>query len=1576
MIMATKPRHDKAKRPRSSAEVRRLREYLAQSLLPGDPVLDEANLADAAEFVLEAAQRRPDGHASILVRSALGDRRITRIAAINRDMPFLVDSLAATLAAQGLAVDALLHPIVPVRRSADGHFEALPAAAKADDLLESMIYLETERVEARQRRALERELAITLADVHAGVEDWPRLRQRMRDDAEQLQDTEGADLLRWFADGMLTLLGHLTRTRDGATSQRLGICRKSARELLSEDSYERAFAWFGKRGNKDRGPLIIKSNQISRVHRRVPLDLFIVPVIEAGRVTALSVHAGIWTSAALSAPPAKVPLLRRQLAAIGQRLGIQDGGHDAKALVHTLTALPHDLVIGFEDADIERVTTTMMALADSPRPRLAIVTAPLERHLFAFVWLPRDMLSNEMQDRIQQVLEAATQAETLDWSLLIEGGNLAMLRYVLDLRGAAPQPDERALDAELQDLLRGWPDAVEAALAQSEEPARAAALAGRYAEAFPAYYRTAYGPAEAALDIGRLRRLLPDDAERPLRRDARLYADPRDDEAELRLKIYQAGGSMALSDAVPALEHFGFRVLAERATELADSDLGMIHDFRLALPPGAERESLLGRAEAIEQAVAAVINGGAENDPFNRLVPVTDLSAQEADWLRAFYRYLRQASVAFTIPTVVDALRSAPGVTHALIDLFRARHDPAFTGDREAATAEADAAIGAALVAVTAINDDRLLRHYWALIGAVLRTNAFAPAGAEALALKFDSARVPNLPRPVPWREVFVYSRRVEGIHLRAGPVARGGIRWSDRRDDFRTEVLGLMKAQRVKNAVIVPTGAKGGYYPKRLPDQNLPGGREAWAAEGKASYQVFIRALLSITDNILDGKVIHPPGVVVHDGNDPYFVVAADKGTARFSDTANALAAERDFWLGDAFASGGSKGYDHKAMGITARGAWISVQRHFLEMGIDVQEERITVAGCGDMSGDVFGNGMLQSRAIALVAAFDHRHVFLDPAPDPEASWAERQRMFDLPSSSWADYSPELISEGGGVYARSLKRIPLSPQVRAVLGVEEEELDPETLINAILRSPVDLLWFGGIGTYIKASHESRADVGDPANDALRADGRDLRAKVVGEGANLGVTQGGRIEFALRGGRINADFIDNSAGVDCSDNEVNMKIALAAAMREGKLSEKRRVALLESMTDEVAALVLEDNRLQALALSMAEAQGARAVASQTRLIETLEAMGELDRRTEGLAEGDVLSRRAIDGKGLTRPELAVLLSSAKLALQRAIEASDLAADPAAEPLLLSDFPPSMQQPFRRQILDHQLRREIVATVVANRMVNRMGLIHPFELAEEEGVALDQVAAAFVGVCELLDLDTIWTAIDQGAMPERARLALFDRTAQGLRGHMADLLRAGGALPAPSALVGAVSASVAELIDHVDELLAAEARARAEAIAAELVAAGAPKALAFKVANLFAIDGSIGLAQLSRDTGLGSVALTHAFIDLGQRIGLDWAQSMAVAMDPSDPWERLLVAGLARDFQQMRLEFLRRAASGKGKGGGKVEGDLGAQVAEWAARNAAGIDQFRTLVGRAQGAIPLTPATLAQIASQARNLLQR
>jgi glutamate dehydrogenase len=1527
---------------------------LTDGALPGElEGFDDTARAAAARFVAEAAATRAPGTPGIALETGLGeDSRAMRLAVVNDDMPFLVDSIAATIAAHDIAIRRIIHPVVAVERAGDGTLAGIGTGGSR----ESMVYIEMERADARDRSGLVRDLERNLGHVRAAVTDWTELRRAMSDDANKIADAEGAALLRWFQGGSMTLVGHEIWHRDGSVTDAAGICRMELdTPLLADASRALAIDWFEQGGQP---PLLLKSNFISTVHRRAPLDLVLVPLRTKGddgvsRVTGLSIHAGLWTSAALHSTPDEVPMLRARIASLESKFGFDPRGHTGKALAHALTGLPHDLTTAFPAEALEQIALTAMSVTDRPRPKLVLIRSALGRHLFAFVWLPRDEVSTGRRVAIGEMLTRAAHASLLSWSIALEDGPVALLRYTLDLRGEGRMPDAAALDDELERMVRGWLPAVEVALRDDgATPSRAARLALRYAPCFPFGYRNGNPPEEAARDIVRIAGLADINA-----RSVRIY----DHDGKLRIKLYRLGGPLPLSDAVPVFENFGFRVIEEVPTALAGDADGYIHDFEVELPGGG---TLMGDTATVEGAIAAVLELRAENDAFNRLIVEAGLAPASVVLLRAWFRYLRQTGLSYGLVTVVEALRRAPAVATALVDRFAAAHDPARAKDSAAAIAAADAAIAAGLDAVSAIDDDRILRAISGVIRATLRTNAYAPAAAEALAFKLDSSRVPNLPAPLPWREIWVYSPRVEGIHLRAGPVARGGLRWSDRRDDFRTEILGLMKAQRVKNAVIVPTGAKGGFYPKQLPSPTID--RDAWFEEGKESYRIFIRSLLSITDNIVSGAVVHPDSVVIHDGEDPYFVVAADKGTATFSDVANAIAIERGFWLGDAFASGGSVGYDHKAMGITAKGAWVSVQRHFLELGTDVQTQSIRVAGCGDMSGDVFGNGMLLSKAIKLVAAFDHRHIFLDPDPDPAASWAERQRMFNLPRSSWADYDPALISTGGGVFARSEKSIKLTPEVRAALGIEAEEMEPNALISAILKAPVDLIWFGGIGTYVKAAAEAHIEVGDPANDRLRVNAEDLRARAIGEGANLGVTQAARIAFSARGGRINTDFIDNSAGVDCSDNEVNIKIALNREVIEGRLEMGDRNTLLASMTDDVAHLVLEDNRLQTLALSFLENDGPVAVPSFVRLTEILEAGGRLDRAVEGLATNEEYLRRAQDGAGLTRPELAVLLATSKLALQDAIETGGLGLDPALESDLIAAFPPAMREAFKTAILDHRLRGEIVATKLANRIVNRLGVLHPFELAEEEGASLRDIAMMFVVTERLFGLPAIWEAIETAQISERARIALIDEVAVATRSQIADLLR----VCRPGEDITGMLARLKPGIDSLDRqakaLLKEEALAQSGRIAAQLEAAGAPAELVAKIVRIFELDGAVGLADLGQRRGIGETELTHAFTHLGQALGLDWAQANAARIVAGDPWERLLIAGLARDFQQLRLEFLAR---GTGK-------DPYAEVDAWLAEHAARVAQFVTLVERAKKAPAPNAAMLAQIAGQARVLLGR
>jgi glutamate dehydrogenase len=1536
------------------ALVREIANLLTAGALPGETDgFDEPAREAAAAFVATAAARRTPGKPGFALESigAEGGRRQMRLAIVNDDMPFLVDSVAAALAARGLAVHRLLHPIVAVRRDGDGALTGLMPVRTEGERRESIIYMEIERVDAKERRTIIDELDVMLTHVRAAVEDWPLLQHALKDGAARLPDGEGAALLRWFLEGNMTLLGHRRVRADGTIEAELGIARADGSAFMADGTRAAAIAWF-EAGNE--APLLLKADRVATVHRRVPLDLIVLPRREDGRITGIDIHAGLWTSSALATRPDRVPLLRRRLADLEETLGFDLHSHAGKALRHAIYELPHDLLIAFPPSALREVALTAMSLSDRPRPKLMLVDEVLGRHLFAFVWLPRDEMTTGRREAIGRMIAEAAQGTMASWAIDLGDGDVALIRYTIALTSESRRPDAEPLDRRLEQMVRGWVPAVEAALAERIGASRAARLGLSHAAAFPPGYRARAEAGEAAEDIVRLA-ALEDDGDRA----ARLYAVPGEAGDRLHLKIYRTGGIVPLSDVVPVLEDFGFVALEEVPTALANG-LGHIHEFLLDAPAGSGAP-LLARAETAERAISEVLKGRAENDAFNRLIVSLGLEPQAVVLLRAWFRYLRQAGMNYGLATTADALARAPQVTGGFIALFDARHDPEHASEEQAEAARAQ--IDEGLVAVDAIDDDRILRRMRGLIEAILRTNAFAPAAQEALAFKLDSAKVPGLPAPRPWREIWVYSPRVEGIHLRGGPIARGGLRWSDRRDDFRTEILGLMKAQVVKNAVIVPTGAKGGFYPKQLPP---PTDRRAWLAEGTESYRIFIRSLLSVTDNIVEGTVTHPDRIAIHDADDPYFVVAADKGTATFSDVANAIAVERGFWLGDAFASGGSNGYDHKAMGITARGAWVSVTRHFAELGVDVQADPIVTAGCGDMSGDVFGNGMLLSKTIRLLAAFDHRHIFVDPNPDAAKSWDERARLFALPTSSWADYDAELISAGGGVFPRSQKAIPVSAEAAAALGIEPGTYDPSTLIQAILKAPVDLLWFGGIGTYIKASSETNAAAGDPANDANRVDAAQLRAKVVGEGANLSTTQAGRIEFGLLGGRSNTDFIDNSAGVDCSDNEVNIKIALNAEMTAGRLGFEDRNAFLASMTDDVAGIVLEDNRLQTLSLSSAERGGPAALPAQVGVITDLEAAGRLDRKVEGLQGNDIYARRAQDGQGLTRPELAVILSHAKLTLQAAIEASPITADPTLSPILHGAFPAPMQARFADAIERHRLRSEIIATKVANAVVNRLGLVAPFELAEEEGVSLSRVAGAYLACDTIFGLGTLFADIEAEPMPETGRLELLDTAARVIRLHIADLIRTADPTALPGQMADAVKTGVDRLDGEADAIIKAEVKGATAQLTDRLLATGASAALAARVARLYELDGAIAIAALAARQGWGEEDVVSAYVRLGEALGLDWAKAAAQRATSADSWERLLTAGLARDFEQLRLDFLARAGAG---GPARL-------VDQWLGQHQARVDRFARLVQRARTAPVVSPAMLAQVAAQARILLAR
>ncbi|HET9812008.1 MAG TPA: NAD-glutamate dehydrogenase domain-containing protein [Sphingomicrobium sp.] len=1525
-----------------------IRAALTSNALPGETEsFDRKGQREAAEFIAAAAAVRPPKTTAIRLESTGGEagRRRMRLVVVNEDMPFLVDSVAGAIAARDLAVHRLLHPIVEITRDNQGRIEKV---GEGDP--ESIIYIELDRADARGRQDLVRQLKRVLSDVRCAVNDWKAMRAEMNSDADSLQkrDPESAELLRWLADNNFTLLGHAHAGPDGELDDALGILRNET-ALWDRGAAEAAVRHLA---DEERSVLILKADRISPVHRRVPLDVVMVRLPDG----TLSIHTGLWTSEALRTSAQHVPVLRERLKKLDKQLGFSAKSHAGKALAHVISTLPHDLLISFDEEEVRAAALTAMSLGDRPRPKLLLLPGALHRHLYAFVWLPRDDLTTARRRAIGMMLESEIESPISNWSVELGEGDLALIRFTFPVDPSAEMPDTEALDAALVEMVRGWSPAVEAELIAQAGLPRATRLALSYIPAFPDGYKSRTSPDEAASDIIRLSSLANENE-----RGVRLCRSSHGD-FELQLKTYRRGDLIPLSEAVPVLENFGFRVIEEMPTALGGGTIGYIHDFRLELPGFADLDPILDRAATIENAISCVLGGAAEDDEFNQLVLFSGLEPTAVVWIRAWFRYLRQTGSAFGLLTIADALGRAPEATRALIGLFRASHTPGIR-NRQPEIDRCKSAFDEALAKVSSIDDDRILRRMRALVEAIIRTNAFSPAADEALAFKIDSSLVPGLPAPVPWREIWVYSPRVEGIHLRGGPVARGGIRWSDRRDDFRTEVLGLLKAQMVKNSVIVPTGAKGGFYAKMLPP---PAERDSWLAEGTASYSIYIRALLSITDNIVNDKVVHPEQVVIHDGDDPYFVVAADKGTATFSDLANGIALEHDFWLGDAFASGGSHGYDHKAMGITARGAWISVQRHFLEMGIDVQTDPITAVGVGDMSGDVFGNGMLLSNAIRLVAAFDHRHIFIDPNPDAATGWAERKRLFDLPRSSWDDYDRSKISAGGGIFPRTEKSIALSKQARAALGIDSGTVDPATLMNAIVKSSVDLIWFGGIGTYIKGSAQSDSDVGDTGNDAIRADASEVKARVIGEGANLAVTQAGRIEFAERGGRINTDFIDNSAGVDCSDKEVNIKIPLNREMRDGKLSEQKRNALLARMTDEVADMVLEDNRLQTLALSIAESGGAEALPGQVRTIELLEASGRLDRKVEGLAASEDLLRRGQDNRGLTRPELAVVLSISKIALQTASEKLDLAGEKLLEPDLFAAFPKPMRTAHADAIRAHRLRNDIIATRVANRFVNRLGPGVALDMTEEEGASLGQVMIAFLVAERLLDLDKLWLHMEHAELPENARVELFAITARSVHSHLSDILRAASGENSVSALCKLLEPGVRKIGAAATKLIRSEVRNEAAARRDHLLELGAPDDIVRGLVRLYELDGVFGIAALAARKKLDELKLTDAYTRLGEALGLDWAQQQLARFTPRDQWERLLTAGLARDFEQLRIDFLSRIRSN----------DPVASVEKWVEEQKPRIAQFRDLIARARREGSVSASMLAQIAGQARILLAR
>lgn len=1555
--------------------------------------LDERTPEDLLGALLshwQFASQRPPGAPKVRVFSpspgadGWGSRH-TIVQVVNDDMPFLVDSVSLEIARQGLALHLIVHPIFAVRRDARGLLQSVAPRHAAPELpRESWMYIEVDRiVDAEQRAALCQGIERVLADVRAAVGDWKPMLARLREVQAELsapppgvapeEAAESREFLQWLGEEHFTLLGYRQHDLVGSDGDLalqpvpgsgLGVLREGhgdpSASFAALPASARALA-------RAPTPLLVitKANTRATVHRDGYTDYVGVKRFDAqGRVVGEHRFIGLFTSSAYASRATEVPLLRRKVEAVARRAGFSPGGHLAKALQHTLETFPRDDLFQVPEEELYDTALGILALGERHRLRLFLWQDRFDRFVSCLVFVPRDVFGTQLRLKFQRILLQAFNGTHIDFDVLLSGTQLARIHFTVRV---APNPmpavDRKALERKLAAAARRWEDELRDALVEAEGEAAGLALERRWGGAFPVAYRERVPVRAAVHDLRKIEAL---GAQAPLA--LALYWPLGAPEGRLGFKVYRAGAPVVLSDSLPMLEHMGVRVRAEdnHRVETAGREPVYLHDFLLEAQPNPEVEPQ-AMAQLFEDAFARVFRGEVENDDFNRLVLLAGLAAEEVVVLRAYAKYLQQIGFPQSQATIAATLAAHPRIARMLVSLFRLRFDPQ-AHDAAGAASQVNA-LEQALDKVSNLSEDRVLRQLLALVQATLRTNHWRTgpgAGGAAgprrpfLSFKFDSQKIPGLPQPRPLYEIWVYSPRFEGIHLRGGKVARGGLRWSDRPDDFRTEVLGLMKAQMVKNTVIVPVGSKGGFVLKKAPPAS---DREAWMKEGIACYQDYLRGLLDLTDNLAGGKVVPPPQVVRIDGDDPYLVVAADKGTASFSDHANAVSAEYGHWLGDAFASGGSKGYDHKAMGITARGAWESVKRHFRELGRDIQSTEFTVAGIGDMSGDVFGNGMLLSRHIRLVAAFDHRHVFIDPAPDAARSFAERERLFKLPRSSWADYDSALISEGGGIWARSEKSVPLSPQAQAALGVTADRLTPAELVTAILKAPVDLLYNGGIGTYVKAAAETHADVGDRANDAVRIDGAQLRCKVVGEGGNLGFTQRGRIEAALAGVKLNTDAIDNSAGVDTSDHEVNIKILLGIAQGDGELTDKQRDALLPQMTEEVAALVLRDNYFQSQALSIGGRLAPRQLEEQARFIRFLEKKGELDRVIEYLPSDEQIAERKARGLGLTSPERAVLLAYGKMWLNDALVASDLPEDPWIATALERYFPTLLKEKFAAYIPRHPLRREIIATHVLNSMVNRVGPTFVHRLGEITGATPPQVVRAYLASREVFGLVGLWQQIEalDNAVADEVQAEMVT-TLRGLLTRATTwFLRSRRLFEPTQQQVSRFAPAVQALRAHLAGAPAGSARAT------RWIAAGVPVELAGAVDGAEALFSALDVAEIA-EAGQRALELTsQVHAGVGARLGLERMRQQIEQLPADTYWQGLAKLALTDDLADLQRSIAQQALK-------HDDGDASQVLDRWEQGNRQALERAQRLLAELQDASTGDLAMLSVALRELRNLV--
>ncbi|SHE50082.1 glutamate dehydrogenase [Microbulbifer donghaiensis] len=1498
----------------------------------------------------------------------------TVVGVLQRDMPFLVDSVRIEINRRDTVIHSIKSTVMRLKRSKSGKLQKLlPSPCEAPDepqessaSNEALIYVEI-NLDSSPGYASDLTAALkdVLGDVELVVDDYvpmldtcsameDQLHTGLAEDDANLQ--EACAFLQWMRDGNFTFLGYREyefcqqgdkKILCEVEQRRLGIFKKL--EEPAEPTPEAAFNEGKQRFYQ--GPNFLtfaKSSVQSRVHRAAYSDYVSVKRYNAdGEVIGESAFMGLYTSPVYTESPAKIPIIRRKMASIVESSGLAPHSHDGKALRRILDTFPRDELFQSSTQGLFDTVMGVLSMNERAHIRLFMRRDPFGKFVTATVYVPREQFNSSVRELICAHIAKAIKAIDSDFTTYFSESILARVHFVFRVSPSEPVDiDVARLEAQIVDITRSWEDVFQKSLIESHGEEEGNRLYSVYGRAFPAGYREDFEPRIAVQDIAAI-----DDLSEQNRVAMSFYQPVGAAPGSLRFKVFNWGSGLTLSDVIPVLENLGLRVMGEFPYTIRPSgrtDVWM-HEFHLefGLPTRVDAQA---SRNLFQDAFAAIWSNVAESDSFNRLVLAARLNWREVAMLRAYARYLKQTKFSASQEYIAATLANHVEITRNLVALFRALFDPRIsTGKQDQSRVERlIKKIHEGLDAVDNLNEDQVIRRYLELILGTLRTNCFQTGADDQpkdyISIKFSPRNIPGIPEPRPEFEIFVYSPRVEGVHLRGGKVARGGLRWSDRLEDFRTEVLGLVKAQAVKNAVIVPSGAKGGFVVRQPPADSS---REAMMEAGIACYQTFIRGLLDITDNLKDGEVVPPEQVVRRDEDDPYLVVAADKGTATFSDIANSIAAEYDFWLGDAFASGGSQGYDHKKMGITARGAWVSVQRHFREMGVNVQKEDFSVIGIGDMAGDVFGNGMLLSEHICLKAAFNHLHIFIDPNPDAASSYAERVRLFEMPRSSWTDYNQKLISKGGGIFERRAKSIKITPEMQAAFGIDADQLNPNELISALLRASVDLIWNGGIGTYVKASTESHAEVGDKSNDHLRVDGRELRAKVFGEGGNLGMTQRGRIEFALNGGRCNTDFIDNAGGVDCSDHEVNIKILLNKVVTNGDLTDKQRNQLLEEMTDSVAELVLHNNYDQTRALSLAEYQVPERLDEYRRTINALESEGRLKRALEFIPDNEQITERQNKGQYLTRPELSVLISYVKVKLKEDLQSAEIIDNAQVQEAVESAFPEELVARYRELVYDHPLRRQIVSTQVANEMVNSMGITFYHRISSATGADINSVAAAYISARDVYLMPQFQEQVASldYEVPAELQKKLLSSMAGRVRRATRWFIRNRRNDLEPALNCELFQASVQRVIKALPEVLSGAPRRDWESRYQKLLEAKVPEEVALLAASPTYLYSALGISESARASERPVEEVAIVYFRLADVLNLHWFGNLIIDLPVESFWQaqarETSMDDLDSQLSSLAVNILRLA----GEAGVDVDGAM----SRWSAIMAPTIQRWNSMI---------------------------